>query len=93
MQRRFTLDDQVAFAHLSGDFNPIHVDPIAGRRHMFGEPVVHKKSDPGLTIYRPRLPRAATDQTVSLLRVENRDPVELMIDQLRHFRANFARKT
>ncbi|MEO1425131.1 MAG: MaoC/PaaZ C-terminal domain-containing protein, partial [Pseudomonadota bacterium] len=39
--RRFDLTDQEAFAALSGDFNPIHVDPVAARRTLFGEPVVH----------------------------------------------------
>jgi hypothetical protein len=52
-----------------------------------------EKSDPGLTFYRPRLPRAATDQTVSLLPVENRDPVELMRGELRRFRARSAAKS
>jgi acyl dehydratase/NAD(P)-dependent dehydrogenase (short-subunit alcohol dehydrogenase family) len=40
-ERTFTLSDQEAFASLSGDRNPIHVDPIAARRLQFGEPVVH----------------------------------------------------
>ena len=40
-RRRFNLDDQVAFAELSGDWNPIHVDAIAARRTLFGAPVVH----------------------------------------------------
>jgi hypothetical protein len=30
-----------SFAHLSGDYNPIHTDPIAARRFPFGRPVVH----------------------------------------------------
>jgi acyl dehydratase len=39
--RRFTLTDQFEFANLSHDFNPIHVDPIASRRLVYGQPVVH----------------------------------------------------
>ena len=39
--RTFTLEDQSAFAALAGDFNPIHVDPLAARRLLFGTPVVH----------------------------------------------------
>ena len=39
--RRFSLADQQRFAALSRDFNPLHVDPVAARRTMFGEPVVH----------------------------------------------------
>jgi hypothetical protein len=32
----FTLKDQEVFARLSGDFNPIHLDPIYARRSPFG---------------------------------------------------------
>ena len=41
MMRVFTGEDQLSFAALSGDFNPIHVDAVAARRLMFGRPVVH----------------------------------------------------
>lgn len=37
----FTMDDQQAFARLSGDCNPMHVDEDAARRLLFGAPVVH----------------------------------------------------
>jgi hypothetical protein len=40
-KRQFTLDDQLVFAKLSGDYNPIHVDPISARRFIFGGVVVH----------------------------------------------------
>ncbi|MEI6226760.1 MAG: MaoC family dehydratase, partial [Deltaproteobacteria bacterium] len=39
--RRFSSEDQRRFARLSGDANPIHGDPLAARRSIFGEPVVH----------------------------------------------------
>jgi len=39
--RKFTLEDLLAFAELSGDYNPLHVDPVAARRLLFGSPVVH----------------------------------------------------
>jgi NAD(P)-dependent dehydrogenase (short-subunit alcohol dehydrogenase family) len=35
------MDDQRAFAALSGDHNPMHVDSIAARRTQAGAPVVH----------------------------------------------------
>lgn len=39
--RRFTAADQVAFAALTGDRNPLHLDEVAARRSLFGERVVH----------------------------------------------------
>lgn len=39
--RIFTLPDQIAFAELSGDNNPLHIDPVAARRTVFGQPIVH----------------------------------------------------
>ena len=41
IQRSFSLDDQAAFAKLSGDYNPVHLDPLKARRTRFGYPVVH----------------------------------------------------
>jgi hypothetical protein len=41
MRRTFTERDQRVFADLSGDYNPLHIDPVAARRTMFGSPVVH----------------------------------------------------
>ncbi|KQW83015.1 SDR family NAD(P)-dependent oxidoreductase [Brevundimonas sp. Root1279] len=40
-RRTFTEADQLAFAALSGDFNPLHVDPVRARRLMFGACAVH----------------------------------------------------
>ena len=40
-QRVFTSDDQLAFAKLSGDHNPLHLDPLLARRLLFGRQVVH----------------------------------------------------
>lgn len=37
----FTMADQQAFANLSGDYNPIHTDPVVARRTPAGAPVVH----------------------------------------------------
>jgi acyl dehydratase/NAD(P)-dependent dehydrogenase (short-subunit alcohol dehydrogenase family) len=39
--RRFKSEDQALFARLSGDFNPVHLDPIAARRTQAGSTVVH----------------------------------------------------
>ena len=40
-ERAFISDDQVAFAKLSGDYNPLHVDPVIARRLLFGRQIVH----------------------------------------------------
>jgi MaoC like domain len=39
--RTFTSADQVAFAKLSRDKNPLHMDAVAARRFLFGKQVVH----------------------------------------------------
>lgn len=35
------LDESKAFARLSGDYNPLHVDPVLARRTKFGGSVAH----------------------------------------------------
>jgi NAD(P)-dependent dehydrogenase (short-subunit alcohol dehydrogenase family)/acyl dehydratase len=40
-KRHFSLSDQEAFARISGDSNPMHLDAVASRRTMAGAPVVH----------------------------------------------------
>ncbi len=39
--REFSFEDQIGFAQISGDYNPLHVDAIAARRLLFGSSVVH----------------------------------------------------
>lgn len=39
--RSFGMDDQIAFARLSSDFNPMHLDHVFARRTQIGAPVVH----------------------------------------------------
>ncbi len=41
LERIFDPADQEAFARLSGDYNPIHMDELLARRLLFGAPVVH----------------------------------------------------
>lgn len=40
-ERVFTATDQIEFASLSGDWNPMHMDAVAARRTQAGSPVVH----------------------------------------------------
>lgn len=40
-RRRFDAADQLHFARLCGDFNPMHVDAVAARRLLTGRQVVH----------------------------------------------------
>ncbi|HPH65105.1 MAG TPA: SDR family NAD(P)-dependent oxidoreductase [Kofleriaceae bacterium] len=39
--RTFSLQDQLEFAQISGDWNPLHVDSVVARRTIFGAPIVH----------------------------------------------------
>jgi acyl dehydratase len=39
--RAFASDDQALFAGLTGDFNPIHLDPVVARKTQAGTVVVH----------------------------------------------------
>ena len=39
--RVFSMDDVQSFAALSGDANPIHLDPEFARQSIFGRPIVH----------------------------------------------------
>lgn len=70
---RFTHEEQLRFAELSGDANPLHVDPVAARRTLFGAPAVHgmhlvllalqalhekRPRDFGITALRCRFPNA-----------------------------------
>jgi acyl dehydratase/NAD(P)-dependent dehydrogenase (short-subunit alcohol dehydrogenase family) len=41
IDRTFSIGDQERFANVTGDRNPMHVDPLAARRTLAGEPVVH----------------------------------------------------
>jgi len=41
VERRFSMDDVLAFAALSGDFSPLHVDPAYAVGTEFGGCVVH----------------------------------------------------
>jgi hypothetical protein len=37
----FDLEMQLEFANISGDFNPLHCDPVVARRLVVGKPMVH----------------------------------------------------
>jgi len=37
----FQMTDQQRFAAITGDYNPMHLDPVAARRTQAGAPVVH----------------------------------------------------
>ncbi len=39
--RTLTEADVAAYAHVSGDFNPLHVDPAFAARSRFGERIAH----------------------------------------------------
>jgi acyl dehydratase len=39
--RTFTAAETHRFAEFSGDFNPLHCDPVAARRRLGGRQLVH----------------------------------------------------
>ena len=41
LTRTFTEADVMSFAHVTGDFNPAHVDAAAATASSFGERIVH----------------------------------------------------
>ena len=41
LTRTFTEADVMSFAHVTGDFNPVHVDAAAAAASSFGERIVH----------------------------------------------------
>jgi acyl dehydratase len=67
--RTVTESDVVAFAGLSGDFNPIHVDHHAARNGAFGRPVAHGllglSIASGLASHSPRV------ETIAFLSIED----------------------
>lgn len=40
-ERIITQNDQQMFVELTGDFNPLHVDPVFGEKSKFGRNIVH----------------------------------------------------
>ena len=61
IQHSFSLNDQIGFAKLSGDYNPIHIDPVKARRTLFGEPILH-----GLHVLLWALEKLVAQKSVSL---------------------------
>lgn len=83
-QRKFTFEDQIAFAELSGDNNPLHVDRIAARRYIFGEPVVH-----GIHLVLWALDRWLEDRTVpvNLLSIKARFLRPILLEEVVRYTA------
>jgi acyl dehydratase len=80
--KNFFYPSSVAVDDLPPDMGEYSAAKIAGE--MLCTFLEKNKKD--LTIYRPRLPRMGTDQTVSLLPTDNQDPVPVMLQHLRSFR-------
>jgi 3-hydroxybutyryl-CoA dehydratase len=67
--RTVTESDVVAFAGLSGDFNPIHVDHHASRENAFGRPVAHGLL--GMAIASGLASNAPRVDTIAFLAIED----------------------
>jgi acyl dehydratase/NAD(P)-dependent dehydrogenase (short-subunit alcohol dehydrogenase family) len=63
-EKTYSQQEQLLFAEASGDFNPMHMDPIAARRLLSGQQVVH-----GVHTLLSALERWHNDSGVSLQRV------------------------
>ena len=74
--RTFDMAAQRAFAELSGDENPLHVDPVAARRTPFGFPLVHGVHA-ALWVLDTALEGMSTPQTMESLRATFRSPVRV----------------
>lgn len=66
--RTVTESDVVAFAGISGDFNPIHMDHHASRDGAFGKPVAHGLL--GLSIASGLASHAPRVETLAFLSIE-----------------------
>ncbi len=66
--RTITESDVVAFAGLSGDYNPIHVDHHASRVGAFGQPVAHGLL--GLSIASGLASNCPRVETIAFLAIE-----------------------
>ncbi len=66
--RTVTESDVVAFAGLSGDFNPIHVDHQSSKEGAFGRPVAHGLL--GLSIASGLASHAPRVETIAFLAIE-----------------------
>lgn len=85
VSRIFEMSDQLQFADLSGDVNPLHVDVNEARRLLYGQPVVHGIH--GVLWALEQCPNLPIKWTLSNLEVEFLAPiflnekVELVCDQ------------
>ena len=73
LTRTFTEADVMAFARVTGDFNPVHVDAAAAAASSFGERIVHGMLTASLfsTLLATKLPGAGAiylSQSLSFLR-------------------------
>lgn len=46
--RQVTDSDVMSYAHITGDFNPVHVDPEAAAESRFGQRIAHGMLSAGL---------------------------------------------
>lgn len=95
--RSYTLKDQLRFGRLSGDFNPLHTDPVKARREIYGGVIAHGANAVlcALEAYAARIRQEGTASlAISNLGVSYPNPIYLnrkITTYLAEERAGFAR--
>ena len=84
----FTEERQTAFAALSGDWNPVHIDAVAARRTQAGAPIVHGMHTVACCLDAvarrfPTLGPPASLKATFVKPVYVGDPVEFVLDESR----------
>lgn len=65
-----SLEESRNFARLSGDWNPIHIDPVAARRTLYGKTVVH-----GIHLLLASLETCPAEKEITGIKTSFRKPV------------------
>ena len=80
----FDAEAQMSFAHLTGDYNPVHVDEAIGRRSSFGDIIAHGMNVALSSIERYLAARILRDPAAPLpdiARIQLQFPKPIFVDE------------